>query len=71
MTEQCLIRVRPSSFQGILPSLDEYLTWEPCAEPVAFRVKETYAPNKCLMLCAKHRAAFESAPEIKLPWSTK
>lgn len=59
MADRCLLRIRPPDFQDILPLLDEYSAWEPCADPVTFAVRDSHAPGGWLLLCAKHSKGFE------------
>lgn len=55
MADRCLLRAWPKGLQRpFFVNIEEWSTWEPCPEPVTFKVKEPLAPSGWLMLCAKH-----------------
>ena len=56
MSERCMLLVHPSGdLDARLTSLEEYLGWQLCENPVVFRMNESLAPGGVLKLCEFHR----------------
>lgn len=54
MSDRCAIRIPPVGRGDGLPTMKEWITWEPCPGDVVFWLRDPNAHGGMLRLCEEH-----------------